>query len=500
MASAEKLRGFFRLRLPLILGIYILIQPLLDALTTPTANAGIAISVGVVVRTLFMAFAFLYVLFVGQFKGKKLAVAYLGALVVYLILFMVLMLSLGDLSLCIDNLKELVKVFFVPFVAVFLLAVYREHGHRIPSRSIAWAGGLYAFVILIAYLTGTSGTSYRSGFGYKGWFYAANEVGCIIAIAAPITIWFCLKHLHSITKKTWWKGILIALALFSVVFAANYIGTKIIFAVVLVYCLAAFVWCLVRAVRDRSRANIAATIVMGVMVVLILLLFLSSPLSGYLQNVYFDLFDRTSEDVSHIWNTPEPTPSVSADPTVTTEPEAPPVTGLLNSSEGTWLRELIASNALVQRIDSLLSRRLFTASPAVEAFIEESVWCKLLGIGYADTGAYQREISKAIELDGLSLLIRNGILGFLLYYIPYVLCILYLLVEFFKHPLKRLSSLKYCSYLYAGLIAFAISFIAGHVLGAPAVGTFMLATTVNLFLLTREQNRGLDIDDVTKIS
>lgn len=498
MAPAEKARSFFRLRLPLILGIYILIQPLLDALTTPTANAGIAISVGVVVRTLFMAFAFLYVLFIAQFKGKKLAVAYLGALVAYLILFMVLMLSLGGLSLCIDNLKELVKVFFVPFVAVFLLAVYREHGHKIPSCSIAWAGGLYAFVILIAYLTGTSGTSYRSGFGYKGWFYAANEIGCIIAIAAPITIWFCLKQLHSITKKTWWKGILIALALFSVVFAANYIGTKIIFAVVLVYCLAAFVWCLVRAIRDRSRINIVAAIIMGVMVILILLLFLSSPLSGYLQNVYFDLFNRTSEDVSHIWNTPEP--SVSTDPTVTTEPDTPPATGLLNSSEGTWLRELIASNAFVQRIDSLLSRRLFTASPAVEAFIEESVWCKLLGIGYADTGAYQREISKAIELDGLSLLIRNGIFGFVLYYIPYVLGILYLIVEFFKRPLKRLASLKYCSYLYAGLIAFAISFIAGHVLGAPAVGTFMLAATVNLFLLTREQNQGLAIDDVTKIS
>ena len=59
MPLMDKARSFFKTRLPLILGSYILIQPILDVLTTPTANAGIPISVGVVVRTLFMAMAFL---------------------------------------------------------------------------------------------------------------------------------------------------------------------------------------------------------------------------------------------------------------------------------------------------------------------------------------------------------------------------------------------------------------------------------------------------------
>lgn len=492
MASLERARGFFKTKLPLILGIYILIQPLLDVLTTPTANAGIAISVGVVIRTLFMAFAFLYVVFVSKFEGKKYAMIYLGALVVYLVIFMVLMLGLGGISLCIANLKELVKVFFVPFVAVFLWAIYREYGYKASSRSIAWAGGLYALVIFVAWLTGTSGRSYRSGDGFKGWFYAGNEVGCIIAIAAPVAIWYCLSRMPAVTKKTWWKGVAIGLGLFSLVFAANYIGTKIIFATTLVYCLAALVWCLVRAIRARTRKNVAVLAAIAATVIVFLALYPTSPVRGYTDNVWGPMLGQSSEDVAKEWGSSEEDPDDPEDPD---EPKE----GLLDSSEGTWLRELIATNALVQKADQILSRRLFTASPSVEVFIEESLVSKLVGIGYADTDAYQREINRSIELDGLSILIRNGVLGFLLYFVPYLAAIVYFIIQFFKHPLKRLSSLKYCSHLYAGLVGFATSFIAGHVLGAPAVGTFMLVVTFNLLLLTLEQNRGMEIDDVTVI-
>lgn len=489
MNRSERARQFFRSRLPLILGIYIVLQPLLDVLTTPSANAGSAISVGVVARTLFMAFAFLYVVFISRFEGKKWAMLYLAALIVYLVLFMLQMLRLGGISLCIANVKELVKVLFLPFTALFLLAVYREYRYRISARSVAWAGGLYAFVILVAYVTGTSLTSYRSGYGYKGWFYAANEVGCIIAITAPIAIWFCLKQMPAVTQKTWWKGVLIALCLFSIIFAANYIGTKIIFAAVLLYCAAAFVWCLVRAIRERSRGNTAAVIVMAVMVVFTIVLFLSSPLNGYLKNVYGDLLDTSTDEILDKWS-PVTEPDEPSDPS---EPSAP-IENLQTATEDTWLRNLITSNAAVEKLDAVLSRRLVIAAAPVQEFIEGSLLTKLVGVGYANSPTYTRSVTRLIELDGLSILIRQGILGVLLYLVPYVLGIVYLIVQFFKHPLKRLSSLKYCSYLYAALMAFAISMVVGHVMGAPAVCIFMLAVTVNTVLMAREQDRGVEIE------
>ena len=211
MDLLARLRQFSKDRLPLILGIYIILQPVLDVLTALGANAGYSLTAGTIVRALFMALCFLYVVLVCRFPGRKWCLIALGALVGYLILFLLWMFSLGGLSLCLENIKELVKVYFAPFVAIFLYAIYREYGMFVTTRAIAVAGAIYAGVILIAYLTNTSNVSYgNSGYGYNGWFYAANEVSCIIALTAPVTIYFFLKLLFSITRKTWWKAVISA--------------------------------------------------------------------------------------------------------------------------------------------------------------------------------------------------------------------------------------------------------------------------------------------------
>ena len=102
---------------------------------------------------------------------------------------------------------------------------------------------------------------------------------------------------------------------------------------------------------------------------------------------------------------------------------------------------------------------------------------KLFGIGYANADCYGRRIDFMIELDGLSHLIRHGVVGFLLLFLPYVLVVMHLVIAFFRRPAATLRSLRRSTFLYAALAAFAISLLAGHVLTAPAVGIFMLAVT-----------------------
>ena len=175
--------------LPRILTRYILCQPLIDVLTGLGAEAGASVTAGVVVRALVLALAFLYAVFVSDFPGKKRWMIFTGALVGYLVLFMGYMFTVGGLSLCIGNVREVVKTFFAPFVLIFLWSVYRQFGYLAAAETIAWAGGLYASVIPVAVLTGTSYVSYgNSGYGFRGWFYAANEVGCVMALTAPFTM------------------------------------------------------------------------------------------------------------------------------------------------------------------------------------------------------------------------------------------------------------------------------------------------------------------------
>lgn len=454
--------------LPQALAIYILCQPLLDVFTGVAVQAGIPVTVGIVARSLFMGLAFLYAVFISDFPGKKQWMIYVGVLIAYLALFMAYMFSLGGLSLCVSNMKDVIKTFFAPFVLFFFWAVYRQFGTLVTIRTIAWAGALYASVIPVSYITNTSFLSYaNSGYGVGGWFYAANEVGCILAITGPFTILHCLRVLPTVTRQTWWKGALAVWGLLAVSISANFLGTKIIFGFTTLYCATAFVWTLWAMRRDPGRTRKLQAIVMGVLLLLTVAIFLAnSPLKRYLEQVYGPLLHNDPEITTASWNEE-----------------------LRMACRGTWLYEFIDSHELMKSIDQILSRRFISASPAVQVYTEGGIAAKLLGIGYASVSSYSRDVHYMIEMDPLSILIRHGILGFLLYYMPYLAFIVRSIVQFFQRPAQRLSSLGHCTALYCTLAGCAISALAGHALVAPAVATFMIIVGMQFWDLNQEQNK-----------
>lgn len=462
-----KLQDASRVRLPMLLAVYILCQPLIDVLTGLGAQAGHSVTVGVVVRSLVVALAFLYAVFVSDFPGKKRWMIYTGALVGYLALFMVYMFTVGGLSLCIGNIREVVKTFFAPFVLIFLWSVYRQFGYLVAAETIAWAGGLYASVIPIAVLTRTSFVSYgNSGYGFRGWFYAANEVGCVMALTAPFTIWYCLQVLPTVTKKTWWKAVLALLAMSAVAYSANFLGTKIVFGAIALYCVAAFIWQLAAVIREPSQKHKIQAAAMALMLLMVVFRYFNSPLQSYLDNIYGPLLDNEPEITLASWGEE-----------------------IERAADGTWLYELIKANPTLKRVDQILSRRFISASPSVQVYTEGGVIAKLLGIGYANASAYSREVYFMVEMDPLAVLIRHGILGFALYYGPYLAFLGYAVVQFFRRIGQRMSSLGYCTALYCSLVGFGISIVAGHALVSPAVATFILVVAMQLWAQTEDQNR-----------
>lgn len=462
-----RLQDASKARLPMILAVYILCQPLIDALTGLGAEFGHSITVGVVVRSLVVVLAFLYAVFVSDFPGKKRWMIATGVFMAYLALFMAYMFSLGGFSLAIGNVKETVKTFFAPFVFLFLWSVYKQYGYLVTTEVIAWAGGLYASVIPIAAITGTSFCSYgNAGMGYRGWFYAANEVGCIMALTAPFTIYHCVKTFPTVTKKTWWKGTLSAWALIAVAVSANFLGTKIIFGFTALYCITAFIWQLVQAIREPSREHTIQAIAMGAMLTLTVGMYFNSPFQEYFEGVYNKWLDRPPEATVETWD------------------EA-----IAHACQGTWLYELIKTNDTFADIDQILSRRFIGASPAVQVYTEGGILAKLLGIGYATAPSYSREMYFMVELDPLAVLLRHGVVGFVIYYVPYLAFVVWAIVQFFKRPAQRLGSLRYSTTLYCSLAGFAISVIAGHALVSPAVATFILVVGLQLWEQTQAQNK-----------
>ena len=452
-----------------MLGLYILAQPLLDLLTAFGTEHNAAVTVGTVVRVLFLCFAIAATFCAPKFRGRGWVLAALAAMAVYLAVFFALLYAAGGAELCRDNLRDTGKVLYVPLAACLLVTARRAYGTRIPDWSVAGAGGLYAFLIFLAVLTGTSRYSYRTGFGYKGWFYAANEVSCILAIAGPAALWWFSGRLSGACRR-WLLRLAAALALVAVAFCASYLGTKIVFAVLAAYAVLAFVWLLIRSIRTKRGA--AKTAVMGGVMLLTLLLFVTSPLNAYLDNIYFARMGMSSEEIADAWQS---APTDAAEGVEVGVNETAAAAAL--ASEGTWLRGLIAEKPVVQKLDKILSRRLLNAAPAVEEYREAPLLRKLFGIGYANAPCYERRIDFMIELDALSMLVRHGVVGLALFFLPYAAAAVWLVVRFFRKPRAVLGSLRSCTMLYSALAAFAISCMAGHVLTAPAVGIFMLAVT-----------------------
>ena len=443
-------------RMPGLVAALVMFSPVLDVMTSLAANLGVPVTIGTVVRTAMMLLAAFYVVFLAKFDRKP---AVLGAMAVYMaygLLFVANLYRLGGPALCVSNVQATAKTFFTPVMALCLYALYRENGWTASARQIAAAGATYTSVILVAYLTGTGFTSYTdSGYGSCGWFYAANEIGCIVAITAPLVLYYVAAAItENRTRRT---SVLLTIAAMSVVFAANFIGTKVVYGITLLYAALAALWFGIDYKKNGDPDSRTRCVLMAAVTAMIVGFYAVSPLARYLSDVYLELFKP---------NSPLRAISQSEDVAV--------------AASGSALKALMDSNPILDKIDQLLSRRLLTASSSVQVWMDADLETKLLGIGYVTAPSYGRNISFMIEMDFLAILVRHGIAGFAIYALPYLLFIITACRRFLKDFKTCWASFRHCTYLYAVLAGFGIALIAGHALVSPAVALFVLATCFGL--------------------
>ena len=153
--------------------------------------------------------------------------------------------------------------------------------------------------------------------------------------------------------------------------------------------------------------------------------------------------------------------------------------------------DLIETQPTVKKLNWLLSRRLLIIAPSAEEFTKGGAWITLFGLGYAQLPSYQRPISHLIEMEGVALLLRHGIAGFLLYYVPFLAATAALLFQFFRRLKARMADFTYCSLLFSATMACATSLIAGHTLAAPSVSLMVAILYGKLMVRTSAQNQAL---------
>ena len=96
-----------------------------------------------------------------------------------------------------------------------------------------------------------------------------------------------------------------------------------------------------------------------------------------------------------------------------------------------------------------------------------------------------------LALFTASLLLRHGLVGFLLYYVPFLAAAAALLLQFFRRLKTRVADFSYCTLLFSAMMACATSLIAGHVLVSPSVSLMVAILYEKLIARTSAQNRAL---------
>lgn len=448
-----------------LLLIYLFSQPIIDIGTSLLKHAGYDVTIGVVLRAIFLLFMGLYLLFFDRGPRRKLICAYLIALCAYVLLQNLLLLANGGAHVLFTNLKETIKVFYFPCVLIAFWALYRQFGYLLPEKPIAWIATFYALTIFISYVTGTSFQSYKDN-GYCGWFYAANEISALIIILSPLVFYHYTteKALDTLRSSTAGKRLLYAgvgvLSVLLMLFASVYLATKAALIGVAVYLICFFVWSVFRLEITHSRLARFRMLAAGLMIAaLAVLYFAASP-------VRMNITDRMKWfHYIQVENT-----------TVVTTPKPEETTALIPKP---------ADDTKTYRVlNWLLSSRLNNIRSTNAQFGESGPTFWALGIGYADLPTYRYHVEVAVEMDFVSVFYRHGVVGLLLFTAPFVAILFAAIRMAFRNLKACMASLLWCTTLYQTMIGFAVGFLAGHTLVAPAVSLYEAIVLTRLYAVT----------------
>ena len=434
MEKSKILRWFY---------IFLLVQPFIDLFTSVmTKFWDLPITLGIIVRGLLFIFSIIYIFFVSKSKYKKVSCIYIGILIIYAILYFALKLDLfSSLSFLVSEVTYMFKYFYTLIILLLLLNIFDElkPNNRIIFKLLQLDLLIYCFIIVLANVTNTAFGTYAYGAGNSGWFYSGNEIGIILALLFPF--------LYLIVNKT--NSYKCLFLIIPVVLAMEIIGTKTAMLGLLLPTIVFFIYYLIRVRHGKLKQLIMTLIILLVIVC-------SSPNLPVVANIRNSL--------------------TSFNDRVTNEEE----------------QDEDLTDEAVTKV--LLSDRDYFEKKIGRIYSNASIQDELFGIGFTNRDCINdKNITKLIEMDFHDIFYRYGIVGFIIYLLPFILLVGLCLKECIKVKFKFNAKQLLLGYV-SGVSVF-IAFMVGHTLGAPAVSFYVCLAIVMFIYYLKESYHKIDLDD-----
>lgn len=179
-----------------IFDYFFILSPFLDLITSRAAYKNeSAVTLGMIVRFGFLIVMLFYLIFKNNSKYKKKSILYIIILIIFGIINLTNSFVLKGSTVMMKEIKYMIKSFYFPIMLVISLNYFDDKKVSVNKKTFYFVAMIYAILILLAFLVEKPfDINYVGKIFYPGWFFAANEVGAIIGLLAPIVLCLTINN------------------------------------------------------------------------------------------------------------------------------------------------------------------------------------------------------------------------------------------------------------------------------------------------------------------
>lgn len=341
---------------------------------------------------------------------------------------------------------------------------FKDKGEDKLKKSIVISIAIYIISIFISIFTKTSSSTYIEGMGYKGWFESGNSIGSILILSMFIYI--------GLVKDKKLKFFVIPLIILVGIYLTTLLGTRVgLFGFILVLMCYIFVEILYKLIhKGKINKKVVLACIASIAIVLLVIITIGSTTlqrRKHLESIEKNIQDEETMEEAHVTGSILEIKEKIEDGTLEE--------GYMREPEKKSILELydICNNLKVtnndQRTQQLIYNVLLVKNGANLASI-------LFGNGYLNNF---REL--VLEMEIPAFLLNFGIIGFILFFIPFLSIFIYSIYIGFKN-IKKIDEEYMMLCLGAGCV-FALSFFAGYTFFNSS--TMMIIITINTLLINK---------------
>lgn len=431
-----------------ILCAYIILCPILDIISFLFRNKfNTNYSPSTFIRPIISIIVIMY-LFIKKDKKFKLY-SILAALIygVYAIIHLCIFEKVktgSSYSNAIHEAQYLINYSFMILNLFIYIYVFKNKDNSKLKLSVLWSACIYIISIYISIITKTSSHTYiYEGIGYKGWFESGNSLGAILILLMFVYIAFI--------KDKKYRKIAIPILILNIIFLTTLIGTRVgLLGVITVLSLYAIVQVFIGLLKNKKADKkiiiciSSAVVAIGILVTI----FGSATIERrkHLKNIENDIIDTRLEDKSHITGDLLKIKNKIDDGTLEE--------GYMSESQKQSILDLYntANQLNVTNNDQRAQQLIYNLALVKN---QKNIVLIIFGNGYM---ANFREL--VLEMEIPAFLFNFGILGFMLYFVPFLSIFIYGAYMAIKN-IRKIDD-EYLMILLGSGFTFALSFFSGY--------------------------------------